>query len=227
MTRWREEKPVPTRLPAARLYFEDIEEIVGILLCAGEKTQVIFQIGNEFCDDIKDLRKIARRTTDLEVSVAGSHYDARFAVNRLITQWTTNGLSREEVWAAFRKLDALFEKRKLRWASLLHGSVMSVALLTFMLALTPFVFMEVVPSGHVPDLVRVIVLPITTILILAIYMGLRHHSIVILHNSWDYAAAQEELRARIVAASVPALIGALLGIGGTILGVYLRHKYWP
>ena len=172
---------------------------------------------------MRDLPKIARRTTDLEVLVVGEHYDARFSVNRLITQWTTNGLAREEAWAAFRKLEALFEKRKLRWASLLHSSVMVVALLTFILAMTPFVLTEVVPSGHVPDIVRLIVTPIATILILATYMGLRHHSIVILRNSWDQEAARDEFRAKIVAGVVPLIIGALL----TLLEEYLRHKYWP
>ena len=172
---------------------------------------------------MRDLPKIARRTTDLEVLVVGEHYDARFGVNRLITQWTTNGLAKEVAWAAFRKIEALFEKRKLRWASLLHSSVMVVALLTFILAMTPFVLTEVVPSGHVPDIVRLIVTPIATILILATYMGLRHHSIVILRNSWDQEAARDEFRAKIVAGVVPLIIGALL----TLLEEYLRHKYWP
>jgi hypothetical protein len=48
MTRWREEKPVPTRLSAARLYFEDIEEIISILVRPREITKVVFQIGKEF-----------------------------------------------------------------------------------------------------------------------------------------------------------------------------------
>jgi len=54
-------------------------------------------------------------------------------------------------------------------------------------------------------------------------MGLRHHSIVILRNSWDQEAARDEFRAKIVAGVVPLIIGALL----TLLEEYLRHKYWP
>jgi hypothetical protein len=238
MTIWREEKPVPTNLPAARLYFEDIEEIVSILsilLRAGEKKEaerVEFRIGKELCDNVQDLRKMARRTTNLQVTVVGASHYALFGIYRTMTLWTTN-LSGEEAWSAFRRLEALFETRKLRWVSLLHRSRGMFFVSGLIQGVAAGILIGLPISlhrgpRHPLSPVVIVGLIITALLVvLVITMGMLHHTVAILRNSWEHAAAREELRTKIVAGVIPALIGALFGIGGALLAVYLRHKYWP
>ena len=69
MTISRREKPVPTVLPSARLYLDDIEEIVRILTEAADQVpverakgalQITFEVGDRFCDDPHELCKIAK-----------------------------------------------------------------------------------------------------------------------------------------------------------------------
>jgi hypothetical protein len=227
MTIWHEAKPVPNILPASRLYLEDIEEIVTILLHDGLGERVTFKIGKELCDDIKDLPKIARRTIDFEISVEGPKYSGRFIVNRVITYWGTRGLPREEAWSDFRKLEAVFERRKLHWKSLLHRTPQAMSLVGGLIGLSLIVAVFLDFTRRSRGVVGEIVFQSMFILQMALAAGLYRHSIVIMRDSWDHEAAREDLRTRIVAGSVPALIGAAIGFSGALLAVYLRHKYWP
>jgi hypothetical protein len=237
MARWHEPKLVPTILPVSRLYLEDIEEIANILRNGSEAkdgTKITFRVGRELCDDVKDLPMIARKTLDLEIKAKGQNYTARFGVSRFITTWTTTGLSREEAWIDFHNLEALFERRKLRWRTFFHTSKegirlsLAVGMLTagVTVLLNVALLFKLIPLGRWSYLLNVII-PIVLLLDIVLLSGLFRNGGVILRNSWDHEAAREDFRMKIIAGIVPALIGAVLGGGIALLGVYLRHKYWP
>jgi len=69
----------PPALPPARLYLEDIEEIVSIFRTLVDRVpnsggedpamQVTCSIGDHICDSVSDLPKIARLAQDLEIEV--------------------------------------------------------------------------------------------------------------------------------------------------------------
>ena len=67
---------IPTRLPPAKLYLDDITEIWQILTesCDEPRTSVI--VGNAQCDSLKDLPNMGGRTTHLmmEISSPGRHH---------------------------------------------------------------------------------------------------------------------------------------------------------
>jgi len=237
VTIWRQENPVPTTLPAALLYLEDIEEIVRIcrkLLSeaqdADQSPTTRFRIGKEFSDQVEDLPKIAQRTTDFSVELSVGKWkfpNVRFGVSKYSTQWTSEGLPKDRVWEAFRKLEALLEKRTLRWSNLLHShgqwsNGIYGAATVILLFLFTFLF-----ANKVSLAARLIAFGAVAAPVLMLRTGLSHHSVVVLRNSWDQAAQREELKARMITGVVPAFIGAFLGIVGTILVAYLRHKYWP
>ena len=237
MTRWHEPKLVPTILPASRLYLEDVEEIANILRNGSEQkdgTKITFRVGKELCDDVKDLPFIARKTIDFEINAKGPRYTARFGINRIITQWTTTGLSREEAWIDFHNFEALFERRKLRWRTFFRSSKEVIKFIIEALLLISIAgaiisvahLFKLLPDGRLTYL-NSIVVPITLVLIVLMAPGVFHHSIVIFRNSWDHEAAREDFRLKIVAGIVPALIGAALGFAGGLLTAYLKHKYWP
>jgi hypothetical protein len=227
MTIWHEAKTVPNILPASRLYFEDIEEIVKILRHDGKAQHVTFKIGKEFSDDIQDLPKIARRTTDLMITANGADYSARFSISRTISQWATIGLTREETWSDFRRLEEIFERRKLRWNTLLHSSVAVMRLVVLILGIMTGAASVLLLAHRHFGIVGEIAFLSIFVLQMILAAGLYRHSIIFMRNSWDHETAREDLRTRIIAGSVPALIGAVLGGGIALLGVYLRHKYWP
>jgi hypothetical protein len=195
---------------------------------AKDGTKITFRVGRELCDDVKDLPMIARKTLDLEIKAKGQNYTARFGVNRFITQWTTTGLSREEAWIDFHNLEALFERRKLRWRTFFHSSPKALSFIWTIIALTLIValVLEVVYRHDRLGTIGEIVFQSLMILQIALAAGFYRHSVVILRNSWDHEAAREDLRTRIIAGIVPALTGAVIGGGIALLGVYLRHKFW-
>jgi hypothetical protein len=228
MTISRKEAPIPDELPAARLYLEDIEEIVGILLQggAGTKEEVV-----QVCDQILDLPKIAKSTTHLAVLVRGergSHYIARFVVSHSSTEWSAYALTTEQAWAAYRKLEALFEKRRLPLRNLLHSHkalfYVLQGMLSSLILLTPLILLSDLAAYRVALSVT---LAVAALAFLTLWAGLRRHSIVILRNSWDHAARREELKTKIYAGTIPAIIGTLVGIVGTLIVLYVQHKYWP
>jgi len=58
--------------------------------------------------------------------------------------------------------------------------------------------------------------------IAAALIGARHTTIAFRH-SWDPSPFRQYVKDKLI----PVIVGALIGIGGTVLAFYLRHKYWP
>jgi hypothetical protein len=65
-------------------------------------------------------------------------------------------------------------------------------------------------------------IPLIVIYVFAFIMGVRHTSVVLRH-SWEPSPFFVYLKDKII----PLIAGALLGIFGTLLTGYLKHKYWP
>ena len=243
MAVWREEKPVPTQLPAARLFLEDLEEIVKIFLRADENRATKIQTGKEdqqvtiefkivgqVCDRVDDLPKVAKRTTNLELELTKKPglYRVLFGISKYSTQWHTIGLSKEEAWAAFRQLEVLFENRKRYLRNFLVSQRLWLPItLGVIVPLLVFGLLVLLYHGTPIKILPPFLIVSTTLVLFLLWTVLRQHSVVILRNSWDHAANREELKLKIIAGTIPALIGATLGIGGTLLAFYIRHKYWP
>ena len=244
MTIWRKENPVPTALPAARLFLEDIQEIVNIFLVlladpnlqpqsADDNPKVQFRIGKEFCDQIEDLRKIAQRTTNFGIKLSREKFAypyIDFEVNENSTNWTSNGFPTDSVWTAYRKLEALFAKRRLRWANLISSyrlavfTIQGIAAGILFFTLPSLLFLH--QRGLKDTLAGVAAFVLVFVTYLVLRKGLSNHSVVILRNSWDHVERRDELRRKMITGLVPAFFGAIVGVIGTILVTYLQHKYW-
>lgn len=125
---------VPSEFPPARLFLDDIEEIVRVLWKAIEsqetnhttvedlKMKVRFSVGGQECDEIQDLPKIASGIRPLEIRVGRGRGTATLIIIRpwFGVTWVTWDLT-EEAWSIFPKLQAVFQKRKRRWTILLHS----------------------------------------------------------------------------------------------------------
>ncbi len=232
MTISSREKEVPNRLPAARLYLDDVEEIRTIILDAAacrvlrpeidpaqREIETKFYIGNQVCTEIEDLPKIKKRTRDFEMRLsAPDGFSARFGVSGYSIQWTTSGLTKADTWRAFHKLETVFERRKIRWRNLLPQNPVSILVVLWsflMLALSVF-------GSSIGRIVNKISLAILA-LIVPLGVFLTRHGEVTLRYSWEQAAQREDRNTKIVIAGVSALIAFLLGVAS----LALKHKYWP
>jgi hypothetical protein len=244
MTISSREKEVPTRLPAARLYLDDIEEIREIILDAAvsralkpeiDPTQhtvhTKFYIGDQVCTEIQDLPKVKKLTRDFEMRLSAlDGFRARFGVDQYATQWTTDGLTKADAWRAFHKLETVFDRRKIRWRNLLPRAAGSLALLLVNCVLVALwlvasrvgrVIYALAPSH--PELASFLFTLATIALIAPAAFFLMRHSTVILRYSWDQATQREDRNTKILIAAVSAMIAFVLGVAS----IALKHKYWP
>jgi hypothetical protein len=58
---------------------------------------------------------------------------------------------------------------------------------------------------------------------IALKIGLRGHSIIILRYSYDLSAKREDLEEKVALLAG----GAILGVVLTLLTEFLKHKFWP
>jgi hypothetical protein len=239
MTISRIEKPASLELPPARLYLEDLEEIINIFLEAAKNHQrkegqieaglnpkVIFRVGDRKCDDIRELSKIARAATRFSLILTiGQNYEARLACRRFGVYWGVVGLDDQEEWWMFRKLHGLFKSRLRLWRYFLLESPWLLTILMGSAAIgLVLLLMSRPPSSPMPAFPRPpLAWMLLYMLAFATLVAAYGHTIAIFRYSWEHAALRRDLFQRII----PVLIGALLGIVGTILVTYLRHRFWP
>jgi hypothetical protein len=231
------EPEVPSEFPPARLFLDDIEEIVRILrefLESREmgsrstvedlKLKVRFSSGGTECDDVEDLPKIAKSFREVRISVArGGWLRTSLTLHPLFTMWQSSGLTKEDTWAAFHKLEAVFQKRKRTWSTLLRSlpSWLRWALWLAAVWLAPFLRFPLYKlMSH--RTAHAITLLSYGIIIAAAVIGARNTTLTLRH-SWEPPPFRQYVKDKLV----PVIAGALLGIGGTILAMYLRHKFWP
>ena len=235
MTISSREKEVPTSLPAARLYLDDIEAIRTTILEARQLADVSqveteFYVGDQVCTEIQELPKIGKRSRNFEMRLTEQGgFSARFGVAPRDTQWTTAGLSKAETWKAYHRLEVIFDRRKIRWRDLLPRDPNTLSFVGFLIVMP--ILAEVLRRGGIASyhlrstyfevILWSIVLGVVLITLAPIL--LLHHSVVIFRNSWDETERREDRNSKIFIALVSVLIAFLLGIAS----LALKHKYWP
>jgi hypothetical protein len=217
--------------PPARLFLEDIEEIVRGLLGIVKNTTAVegedavarveCTVGDHQCDDVTDLPKIARFSRDVEIEVRRGNSK----VSLTLDAWSGSsymysvGLEMDRERLVHERILAIFRKRRLLWRGLAHSlpwwwsiPAMAVAL---MVAL-PLMRLPKTPwTGSAVALLLVL-------LLFGLYASSRHTSVVF-RRSWEPSPTVVYLRDKIV----PIVLGAALGVGGTLLEQFIKRKFWP
>jgi hypothetical protein len=231
------EEDVPSEFPRARLFLDDIEEIVrifreliesrklGPLSTADDpKIKVRFSTAGEECDDIKDLPKIAKRFRDLKIEVTrGNWVETSLTLHPMHSRWSSWGLSKEDTWSAFHKLQPVFKKRIRLWGSLLQSLPWWAGWPLWLAFLWLFPEIDHPLAKLMPQRAAIVTaLFLYAFGILAVAFGSRE-TYLTPRYSWEPSPVRHYLKEKLV----PVVVGTVLGIGGTILGLYLRHKFWP
>jgi len=113
---------VPRALPLARLYLDDIEQIVHVLSAAERKAsqsgpgtdeppKPIFYVANQFTREIEELPKITKRTSDFRLKLERPGLELLFQIDTTGPHWWSAGLTRADAWETFHKLEAIIKPK--------------------------------------------------------------------------------------------------------------------
>jgi hypothetical protein len=222
-------------LSPAKLYLDDIEQIIQILVEAekerseerrsDEEVTILFQIHDQTTSDIQDLSRIHPDSTNdfLVEARKGTGFNASVRVYKPHTSWYAWGLTENENWALFHKLEALFEARKLRWKKLLHAHSSVSYRIYGATSVLLFALFSIAFTHFVPRTPVIVAIAILATLFISLRTGLSSHSIVIFRHRADHAIRGQEGAMKAVLEISKLIIGFILGV----LTLYLKHKYWP
>jgi hypothetical protein len=225
----------PILLSPAKLYLDDIKQIIQIFIEAenersnglrsDEEVEILFQVQDQTTSDIEDLSGIHPDATNdfLVEARRGVGFTASVRIYKSNTSWYAYGLTDNEHWGLFHKLEALFEPRKLRWKKLLHTHskvsywIYGAASVLFF-ALLPIGFTHLVPRTPV-----IVLLVLVAALLVSLRTGLSSHSIVIFRHRADHAVRRQEGAMKAILEISKLIIAFILGV----LTLWLKHTYWP
>lgn len=232
------DQEVPARLPAAKLYLDDVEEIVRILTEAEAKSekanygqtqpQIELEVEDQKCDELADLPKVhppVARNFLVGIDRTGFHAYVRLSTSH--STWNVYGLGTDEQWGLFHKLERVFEARRRPWKNLLHShrglsyalEGASSAMFVSLLSLAVLTFGRV-SRGRTDAIIVWVVL--CGALAIALWLGLKTHSIVILQTRSHHFSERHQTAWRVVPDIVKLVLAFLLGL----VAEYMRHRFW-
>jgi hypothetical protein len=238
-----EEAEVPSEFPPARLFLDDIEEIVRILVVAAEnrkregnlhedpaRTRLTLTVKDRVCDEVQELPKIAKKTINLSVKVERQYWSQTFLrFSRYGTSLGFYGVTREEQLSTFYNLAPIFKRRNLWLATLVRPHRTLILTLVVLLTLAPIALIYMIIhmlDKHTARMLAMasIVMSLFTMAISTTFLATNiHHSIIILRPWSEPSPPRQDLLSKIL----PVAIGCSLTFLLTLLGMYLKHKYWP
>ena len=118
---------LPSELPHAHLYLDDIEKISKILLkayapCFRERkkeAKIVYTVGDPRMDSIGDLETHGGTTADLSIGV--DRFTRVAFRSGLDPQIHLYSLDEQQCWALYAKIKSIFDRRQLRTKNTLFG----------------------------------------------------------------------------------------------------------
>ncbi len=202
---------MPTKLPPAKLYLDDVTEILQILTDSNPDCQASFVAGKSKCDTVDDLKDLGGRTTHfvMHISSPGKHQTLELTPSstRIHIHEIGDPLP---AWSKYVNVAAIFEKRKLRLKSVVRavGWRIFAALWLLTVALWMFVphALKPVPVYELPRLATGIVIAGAVV-----YYFVSSQSIVYLRFPHKVGAGRwlAEHKPEIIVGVICALMGAI------------------
>jgi hypothetical protein len=202
---------IPTKLPPAKLYLDDITEIVQILTESDPGCQATFVAGKSKCDTLDDLKDLGGRATDfvMHISSPGKHQTLELTSSSTRIHIHEIG-DQLPAWSKYVNVAAIFEKRRLRLKSIARALgwrifaglwLLTIALWMF----TPHV-LKPVPPYELPRLATGIVIAVAVV-----YYFVSSQSIVYLRHPHKVGAANwlTDHKPEIIVGIICALLGAV------------------
>lgn len=219
-------RTVPTELPEARLYLEDIETIARLLLesvpkdDAGQPVNIVYKINGEIPDSIEDLKRLGTVVKALEISAGPC--DVTIGRFSLVHSF---GLHGDAPWKLHHSVKQVFERRPQRLIRLIgpSGTRWALVLIFFLSFGTAFALKQVYKEQyyHLRLTVALVgtVLPLV-LLLFSLYASAGYGSRVCLFYHHEQSKASAALRkdyAKLV-------IGTIFGIVATLIIQWFWHR---
>jgi|SRR5690348_7556406 len=230
------EKDVPHEFPPARLFLDDIQEIVSILeeletkgkarpdTKAAAPSALLSAGGGQECDDVQELPKIAKWNSDITIVIGNDYWpNTSLHIHPLYgSSWRGIGFTKEASWNAYHRLEAVFRRRNAKWPSLAHSLPWWIKGIGGIAIVFSFALLaDYLRKAGVEYSLRIGVLSaILIILAVLVFSGARHTSVV-LRNSWEPSPIWTYFKDKII----PVTVGAGIGVAGTLLVQHL-NKLW-
>src|SRR5438445_1175340 len=122
------EQVVPSHFPPARLFLDDLDEIVDILKALvstapttdSAVTSVTFSCGHQYSNEITDVPRMLRNNPELEIRIAKGSTGTTLGIRPWSSAWwwSSADYTKENRWSAFHNLETIFKRRNRRWATL-------------------------------------------------------------------------------------------------------------
>jgi hypothetical protein len=118
---------IPTKLPPAKLYLDDITEILQVLTDANVDCQASFVAGTSKCDSLDDLKDLGGRTTHfvMDISSPGKHQTLELTTSSTRIHIYEIG-DQLQAWSKYVNVAAIFQRRKLRLKSALRTAAWQI-----------------------------------------------------------------------------------------------------
>lgn len=203
--------PIPSRLPPAKLYLDDITQIFQILTDSNPDCEASFVAGQSKCGSLEDLKELRGRTTYFVMNISSPRKHQTLELTPSVTRLHIDEVGDQLVaWSKYVNVAAIFEKRKLKLKSVVH----SLAPLLFagwcLLALALWMF---VPHAAKPLSIYELNRLVTGILLVAavVYYFISSHSVVYLRYPRRVGVARwmEDHRPEIIVGVICVLTGVI------------------
>jgi len=224
---------LPTEFPPARLFLDDVEEIVRTLIDASKSSQgheeekiiLKFAIKDQVCDEVEELPKIAKKTIDLSIQL--NWEETGLLACTLTFSRNTSTLfsfgSEEEHLTLFHKLAPIFKRRNLWVATLARSYPNLFGALTFLLCCCAAFPLLILLGKQIPSMRAILIGLPSAAIIISVLSTSSHHNTIILRPSSEPSPLRQGLLQKILLVVITSVLTFLL----TMLGFYLKHKYWP
>jgi hypothetical protein len=234
---------VPEEFAPAKLFLEDIEEIASIFDEAeryrrskplkeedGRTSKILFDLRDLTYDGLADLENLGGQTAKLTIRFKGRDWvSLSLSIDSFWTKWSSSGLTEEGEWWVYGRLQAVFERRLVRWRHIVQSLFRAIpwwALLPINIVLTLSMISDLKSAGITPGITGgwslVLLVSGATLILTFLYLALFRHTIVMLRYSTKPGGLRSEIEKYIPYAVTAAITAAV-----TLIIQRLLSLLWP
>jgi hypothetical protein len=213
-----ERQNIPDDLPPARLYLDDVEEIVALFNKGSDpdSTKTVFSVGRFNCTTVDELKQLGTRSTNFRIKVTSASHGADLQIDKFRTSWYYDHIDGglDDSFRIYGQLQALFSVRKIRWKAALLSIpvwmqiVLALFLVTLASALSVKEHLPLGPGFRERDVLSFSIISLFTVWL--VYKTVVEHSVVEfcrVHDAQGLRRRLAEWKPYIIAA-IAAIIGA-------------------
>lgn len=202
---------IPTKLPPAKLYLEDIKEILQILTDSSADCQASFVAGKSKCDTLDDLQELRGRTTHFVMNISSPGKHQTLELTTSMTQIHVYEMGDQlGAWSKYVKVAAIFDRRRLRLKSAVRSVGSWILAGLWFLTIAAWMF-----ELHVAKPILIYELPhlVTGIILAAavVYYFVSSHSVVYLRYPHRVGVGRwlEDHKPELIVGVICALMGVI------------------